>query len=213
LPTRSLSSLKRSNWTLIDRNGSVQVGRLSAKNGRRERQKRIKNQGPMEYILNDKVEGIDYSAYLKYLLTIRADLPEHIYDFASNSNHFDLSAASSLHDAWLESLIVREVASGSRNENRKLEVKLSLLGPHHDRLIHITYSGVERYSFNSPARPGEARYTHTAHGDLLTHEIRLGPHGHFLHEILFERGSTLLVEFSGFSHHEEILGRNSFPHQ
>jgi hypothetical protein len=159
----------------------------------------------MEYILNDKVEGIDYTSYLKYLLTIRADLPDHIYDFASNSNHFDLSAASSLHDAWLESLIVREVASGSRNENRKLEVKLCLLGPFHDRLIHLTYSGVERYFFDSPAGPGEVRYAHTAHGNLLTHEIRLGMHGLFVHEILFERGSTLIVEFSGFSHLEEIL--------
>jgi len=68
-----------------------------------------------------------------------------------------------------------------------------------------TYSGVACYSFDFPAKPGEARYVHTAHGDLLTHEIRLGTHGLVVHEILFERGSTFLVEFSGFSHQEEIL--------
>jgi hypothetical protein len=62
-----------------------------------------------------------------------------------------------------------------------------------------------RFQGNSPARPGEPRYTHIAHGDLLTHEIRLGTQGFFVHEILFERGSNLLIEFSGFSHLEEIL--------
>jgi hypothetical protein len=159
----------------------------------------------MHYILNDKVEGIDYFRYLEYLQTVKRDLPDHIYAFASDFRHFDLSSPSSLHDAWLESLTVREVASGSRNEIRKLEVKLSLLGPYHDRTIHLTYSGVERYSFDSPARPGETRYSHTAHGDLLTHEIRLGTHGLFVHELLFERGSILLVEFSEFVHCEEPL--------
>jgi hypothetical protein len=159
----------------------------------------------MEYIINNTTEGIDYSRYLKYLLTIRADLPDHIYAFASDAKHFDLSAKSSLHDAWLESLTVREDASGSRNEIRRLEVKLCLLGPYHDRLIHITYSGVERYLFDSPAKTGVARYIHTAHGNLLTHEIRLETGGLFVHEILFERGSTLLVEFSGFSHREELF--------
>lgn len=159
----------------------------------------------MEYILNAKVDGIDHASYVEYLSTIRAELPDHIYDFASNLQHFDISSASSLHDAWLESLIVREVASGARSEIRRLEVRLALLGPYHDRLIHLTYSGVERYLFDSPSRPGEPRYTHTAHGDLLTHEIRLGAQGLFVHEILFERGSTLLIEFSEFSHHEEAL--------
>lgn len=159
----------------------------------------------MKYILHDDADGIDHANYLKYLLTIRADLPDPLYAFASNSDHFGLSSASSLHDAWLESLIVQEIASGKRSENRKLEVRLCLLGPYHDRRIHLTYSGVERYLFDSPARPGEPRYAHTAHGDLLTHEIRLGTQGLFVHEILFERGSTLLVEFAGFSHHEEIF--------
>jgi hypothetical protein len=159
----------------------------------------------MQYILNDQVEGIDYSRYLEYLRTVRRDLPDHIYNFASDGRHFDLSSTSSLHDAWLESLTVREVVSGSRNEGRKLEVKLSLLGPYHDRTINLTYSGVERYSFDLPARPDEPRYGYTAHGDLLTHEIRLGAHGLFVHELLFERGSTLLVEFSEFAHLEVLL--------
>lgn len=162
----------------------------------------------MKYILNDQTEGIDYATYSAYLETIKEALPDDIYRFASDERHFDLSSASSLHDAWLESLTVREITSGSRNEVRRLEVRLCLLGAYHDRIIHLSYSGVERYSFDSPARPGEQRYTHTAHGDLLTHEIRLGADGLFAHELLFERGSTLLVEFSGFSHAEELLANS-----
>jgi hypothetical protein len=159
----------------------------------------------MQYILTDEAKGIDYAGYLRYLQTFRSELPDHIYAFASDPRHFDLSSASSLHDAWLESLTLRELASGSRNENRQLEARLCLLGQYHDRIIHLVYSGVERYVFDSPARAGEARYAHTAHGDLVTHEIRLGSHGLFVHEFLFERGSTLLVEFGGFSHHEELI--------
>jgi len=98
----------------------------------------------MEYIINSAAEGIDFSSYLGYLLTIRTQMPEHIYAFASDPRNFDLTASSSLHDAWLESLNVREQASGSRNEVRRLEVNLCLLGPYHDRLIHLSYSGVER---------------------------------------------------------------------
>lgn len=163
----------------------------------------------MEYIINSATEGIDFSSYLDYLLTIRTRMPEHIYAFASDPRNFDLTASSSLHDAWLESLNVREQASGSRNEVRRLEVSLCLLGPYHDRLIHLSYSGVERYLFDAPNRAGDARFDHTAHGDLYTHEIRLVRDGVFVHEFVFERGGTLLVEFSGFSHREEMLKRDA----
>lgn len=39
----------------------------------------------MTYILGEDADEIDYASYAAYLLTIRADPPEHIYDFASNS--------------------------------------------------------------------------------------------------------------------------------
>jgi hypothetical protein len=83
----------------------------------------------MEYIVNSATEGIDFATYSEYLLTIREELPEHIYEFALDFRHYDLNANASLHDAWLESLTVRELASGSRGEVRRLEVKLCFLGP------------------------------------------------------------------------------------
>ena len=157
----------------------------------------------MEHILNAETEGIDFTRYSRYVESIRDRLPPHIHAFASDSRYFDLSSHSSLHDAWLESLTVREVATGERGEVRGMEVALRLLGPFHDIRIHLHYIGVTRYSFNAPPRYGEPRYEHTAHGDLVTHEIRLGHGGLFVHELLFERDATFFIECSDIRHSEE----------
>ena len=158
----------------------------------------------MDYI-QSKPGEIDYGTYKKYVQSIREKLPKHIYDFAANPGHFDLTSHSSLHDAWLESLVVDETASGERNEIRQLEVRISLLGPFHDRRIRLRYAGVARYSFDAPARYDDPRYDHTAHGDLFTHEIRLGHNGLFVHELLFERDATFLIECADIRHTEELI--------
>ena len=159
----------------------------------------------MEHILNSETEGIDFVRYRAYVETIRTKLPAHVYAIASDPCYFDLQSHSSFHDAWLESVTVCEAASGERNEIRRLEVRLSLLGPFHDRRIHLHYTGVTRYSFDAPGRYGDPRYERTAHGDLITHEIRLGHPGLLIHELLFERGATLLIECSDIRHSEETL--------
>ncbi len=64
----------------------------------------------------------------------------------SNPGHFNLDSRSSLHDAWLETLTIRETASGERKQIRQLEVHVRLLGPYHDRWIHLNYAGVTQYS-------------------------------------------------------------------
>lgn len=161
----------------------------------------------MDHIYN-KPGAIEYGKYKEYVESIREKLPEHIYAFAANPDYFNLKSHSSLHDAWLESLTVMETASGDRSQVRKLEIKISLLGSFHDRRIHLHYTGVARYSFDAPPRYGEPRYEHTAHGDLFTHEIRLGHQGLFIHEILFERDATFLIECSDIRHSEELIAKN-----
>jgi hypothetical protein len=159
----------------------------------------------MDHIINSQTEGIDWTRYSAYVEAIRQKLPAHVYSFASDPRYFDLSSHSSLHDAWLESLSVREVSIGKRSESRRMEITISLLGPFHDRRIHLQYTGVTRYSFAAPPRYGEPRYHHTAHGDLFTHEVRLGPEGLFVHELLFERDATFLIECSDIRHSEERI--------
>ena len=159
----------------------------------------------MEHILNTETEGIDYTRYSAYVATIQKMIPAHVYSFASDSRHFDLDSHSSLHDAWLESLTVREVASGERKEIRRMEIAICLLGPFHDRRIHLHYSGVSLYTFDSPPHYGEQKLEDTAHGNLFTHEIRLGHDDLLIHELLFENGSTFLIECSDLRHSEEMI--------
>ncbi|MDA7881418.1 hypothetical protein N9A94_03860 [Akkermansiaceae bacterium] len=159
----------------------------------------------MEHIVNSKSDGIDYTRYAAYLATIREMIPVHVYSFASDSRYFDLNSRSTLHDSWLESLTLREVASGERGEIRRMEVAICLLGPFQDRRIHLHYSGVTLYRFDAPPHYGEQRFEHTAHGDLFTHEIRLGHDGLLIHELLFENDSTFLIECSDVRHSEEMI--------
>ncbi|MDB6028954.1 MAG: hypothetical protein JWM68_5177 [Verrucomicrobiales bacterium] len=154
----------------------------------------------MEYIINSQKEGIDFERYAAYLDSIRNRLPAHVGAFASDSRHFDLSSHSSLHDAWLESLTVSEAATGQRSEIRRLEIHLCLLGPFHDRRIHLRYSGVTRYRFDLSAQEGEQ----VAQGDLFTHEIRVNDAGALIHEILFQN-ATLLIECRDMRHSEEMI--------
>jgi hypothetical protein len=163
----------------------------------------------MEHIVNSETEGIDWTRYSRYVESIRDQLPSHVLAFASDSRYFDLSSRSSLHDAWLESLTVIEVATGERQEIRRMEVSISLLGAYHDRRIHLHYTGVTRYSFSAPPRYGEPRYKHTAHGNLFAHEIRLGQDGLLVHELLFERDATFLIECSDIRHSEDRIAKDT----
>lgn len=156
----------------------------------------------MDYIFDSKTEVIDWEGYSRYIQAIRDQLPPHIFAFASDSSYFDLDSSGTLHDAWFESLTVREVASGDRSEMRTLEVSLCLLGSYHDRRIHLQYAGVSRYAVTGP---NGDQIEHTVHGDLITQEVRLANSGLFVHELLFERDATILVECSDFRHSEEMI--------
>ncbi len=156
----------------------------------------------MKYILNPSVEGIHFETYRTHLETIRHRMPAHVYAFAADFQHFDLFSHSTLHDAWLESITIEEIATGTRHEVRRLEIRLRLLGAFHDRHIHLRYEGVTSYSNAMPARHGDSRYEHTSHGDLFTHEVLVNDAGMLTHELLFERDSTLFIECANITHWE-----------
>lgn len=153
----------------------------------------------MRYILNDQSDSIDFDRYLAYLDTVRSRIPQPVFAFASNPQHFDLRSPDSLHDAWLEEVVVREIATGERREVRRAQIEMTLLGQFHDRRIHLLYEAVESYRWEMPAS-GAPRYEHTAHGDLYTHEICVAANGRLTHEILFERNSTFFVECGSIKH-------------
>lgn len=161
----------------------------------------------MEYILTAGTKGMDFDPYAAYVASIRDQLPAHVYAFASDPAHFNLTSASSLHDAWLESVTIREIASGKRNEIRRTEISISLLGPCHDRRIHLHYTGVTRYSLDRPSSLGRTDFSSECHEDLHTHEVRLGKReGLLVHEILFQSDAVFLIECGDIQHSEEMLG-------
>ncbi len=153
----------------------------------------------MQYI-KPKPGQIDYQRYRTYLQSIREKLPEHVFLFAANPQHFDLSSHSSLHDSWLEQLTVRENAKAVRNEIRNLEIDILLVGPFHDRQIHLHYADVKQYSCSMP--PNDRCATH---GDLFTHEIRLSEAGLIVHELEFVQGAVLIIECADIIHSEKII--------
>jgi len=159
----------------------------------------------MEHIVNSHTDGIDFSRYLTYLDSVRDHLPSHIYSFASDSRHFDLSSGSSLHDAWLESCTIRETATLDDPDTRGLEIALVLLGQYHDRHIYLRYTGITHYSLVGPSQHATPRYDNIAHGDLLTHEIRLGQGNRLVHELSFSEGATILIECADIRHSEEMI--------
>lgn len=159
----------------------------------------------MEYIRKSNTGEIDFLAYQAYVESIRPKLLPHVYAFAADSRHFNVTSSSSLHDAWLESFAVREIASGERQEIRRMEISMALLGPFHDVRIHLHYTGVIRYSVAMPPRYENARSSYIAHGDLITHEIRLGHGGLLVHELLFESEAVFLIECSDIRHSEEVI--------
>jgi hypothetical protein len=149
------------------------------------------------HILTDR--GIDLDAYLPYLASIRDRLPSHVAAFASNPKHYSLDDRESLHDASLESVVVRESAPGSQASTRGCEIEVHLLGAFHDRRHVLRYTGVRGYELHAVG-------IEYGHGNVITHEVRLTARREpLVHEIAFDsvkagRHARMLIECSSFTH-------------
>lgn len=70
-------------------------------------------------------------------------------EFASSDWYTDPTDHRCPHDAWLETLEIREPAEGERKEKRQTAITVRLLGAYHDGHIVFRYAGVGRYSIAS----------------------------------------------------------------
>jgi hypothetical protein len=157
----------------------------------------------MKYIINDPNRGWLFDPYFSYIESIRARLPAHVYDFASNYDNFNLTSHQSLHDAWLDYLTVHEPASGDRKQFREIGIECCFLGPFHDLKIFLSYEKVHAFSLTTPEGfTGPPDYA-TGHGDLLIHEVRLNDNGLVVHDMLFSRGSTFEIVCANLVHRTE----------
>jgi hypothetical protein len=131
--------------------------------------------------------------YREYLDSIRSVMPQSAYEFATAPWHYDNSDSRSLHDSWVDSLLINELASGARHEIRLLEMKVQLRGPYHNGSTMLEHREVYSYSLGMPfsSSPGRRRL---GHGDWLCDEVRLSDGGHVLHEIEFSTGCRWIIE-------------------
>lgn len=145
----------------------------------------------MTYVLRkdgsqDSTESFveSWRRYQEHLASIADQLPPSAREFAFAEWHHNYKDSRAPHDAWLESLVVYETASGVRHENRQSHIKLRLLGAYHDGYIEIEYLNVKRYSIGCEF---------PAHGDWDQDEIRLSDSGSVVHEIEIG-GTSWLIE-------------------
>lgn len=123
---------------------------------------------------------IDTTAYPAYLAEVAERMPPGARAFAEAPWHHDFRDHRCPHDAWLESLVVRE--SPADAPPRRVDLELRLLGAYHDGHLELRYTGVTRYTATMPLGP-------RGHGDVMVDEVRLEDDGHVTHEIAFEDGT------------------------
>ena len=151
----------------------------------------------MKHILNAPGGGWELSGYFNYLNSNREAMPTEVFEFALDQRNYDLTSHQSLHDAWLEWILVSEPATGARSEIRSTQIECRFLGPYHDQFIEIKYLGVSSYKLLSADQ--SSTNNAVAHGDLLMHEVRVDG-AHVIHEMVFSNGATFEIMCQTFKH-------------
>lgn len=129
------------------------------------------------------------SRYQAYLESIRTQLPAATYEFATMPWHYSPTDSRSLHDAWVDQVIIRTIPPLSPHaKHHTLEIWLRLLGPQHDGYVELHYTNVHDY-----ALPGH-------YGEWLYDEVRLSEEGSVIHEISFGRNMRWRIECVGISY-------------
>lgn len=152
----------------------------------------------MGFLIPDEDGKISFGAYFDHIEEISSSLPVSAYDYARNYEHYGLESHSSLHDAWLERLLIKEGGHGDRNQFRKTKIELCFLGPYHDKRIFLEYDNVRKYqSIVNDASKG--------HGDLEVHEFGVTSSSKPFHELGFVTDALLYIEFEQFNYREENI--------
>lgn len=78
-----------------------------------------------------------FEQYRNFLLSIKEQTPVAAYEFAAASWHYDHEDHRCPHDRWVESPLVHEPSSGSRQEKRDLEIDVRLFAAFHDAYLDL----------------------------------------------------------------------------
>ena len=143
----------------------------------------------------------NFDEYISNLKSNREDYPSELFEFAVNTERYELNHPQSLHDSWVSSITIAENRNKVRPFEPSLSIVLNLLGQQHDRDIVLSYSRVQSYEILGSENP--YNYGDTFHGDVLTHEISTID-GSFHHIIELRSGSVFKVSFNEFSCLEQV---------
>jgi hypothetical protein len=127
-----------------------------------------------------------FSRYERHLKANRERFPQSAYALATSKWYFDSSNHQCPHDAWLQSVLIREPASGKRRENRHTAIITRLLGAYHDGFIEFHYPQVYSYQLTGSFVDG-------GHRDWRYDELRVDRKGRLVHEIEWRGTATWLI--------------------
>lgn len=133
---------------------------------------------------------VDGAAYRQFLDANRQSLPAGVREFVFCDWFHDWDDPRCPHDAWLESLTIKELPADARHEERSVEVTARFLGAYHDGFFEMIYLGVTSYSLDGGSAC--AGGTLHGHGDWLMDEIACEGNG-VSHEILFSSSSRWII--------------------
>lgn len=139
----------------------------------------------------------DFVPYLEYLSSNASLMDERIASFASDPAQSSLRHPNALHDARIERLEIFEDYNHA-SKDIALGMQVTLLGQNRDRHIILVYRNVVAYSINTPSEFSFPPYK-AGHGDIIVHEMIMEPDGTYVHELLFSRGTSMLIRFKQFN--------------
>ena len=117
----------------------------------------------------------------KFPLGIR---PFMLADWYHNTRHHQCP-----HDSWVNSIDVKEISSGSRQEIRMINIIIALLGVFHDGSFEIEYINVQEYEIR---RTKPLISSQIGHGDWIIDEFNFESVG-IRHEILFSNANFVCI--------------------
>jgi hypothetical protein len=74
--------------------------------------------------------------YLRYVSRSAAKFPAGARAFVCQDWHYDITHHQCPHDSWVEELVVRELSSAERHQNRCLAITARFLGAYHDGISY-----------------------------------------------------------------------------
>ena len=129
------------------------------------------------YLSKDRDQDVmaAYHRYQKYLREHQEIFPPNAFALGTAEWYQNFSDHRCPHDAWLENIVVSEIAAEKVNE-RHLTIQVRLLGAYHDGHIEFLYPRVFAYDLAGSSRKKRPR-------DWLYDEFRLSTENHLVHEI------------------------------